>query len=211
MIKLENVSFSYEKENILENINLEINNGSFVGLIGSNGTGKSTLLKLILNIVKPHQGKVFNDFKKVSFLSQISSTNDYVFPANVFEIVSLGLKNKPFSFLTKKDKEEVKAMLELLGISDLRNRQLQELSGGQQQKVRLAKCLIAKPELLVLDEPTSGIDKESRINLIEDLHILQEKFNLTILMVSHIKDDFKYANIIYELEDKNLMVVNKDV
>lgn len=211
MIKLENVSFSYEKENILENINLEINNGSFVGLIGSNGTGKSTLLKLILNIVKPHQGKVFNDFKKVSFLSQISSTNDYVFPANVFEIVSLGLKNKPFSFLTKKDKEEVKAMLELLGISDLRNRQLQELSGGQQQKVRLAKCLIAKPDLLVLDEPTSGIDKESRINLIEDLHILQEKFNLTILMVSHIKDDFKYANIIYELEDKNLMVVNKDV
>ncbi len=211
MIKLENVSFSYEKENILENINLEINNGSFVGLIGSNGTGKSTLLKLILNIVKPHQGKVFNDFKKVSFLSQISSTNDYVFPANVFEIVSLGLKNKPFSFLTKKDKEEVKAMLELLGISDLGNRQLQELSGGQQQKVRLAKCLIAKPELLVLDEPTSGIDKESRINLIEDLHILQEKFNLTILMVSHIKDDFKYANIIYELEDKNLMVVNKDV
>ncbi len=211
MIKLENVSFSYEKENILENINLEINNGSFVGLIGSNGTGKSTLLKLILNIVKPHQGKVFNDFKKVSFLSQISSTNDYVFPANVFEIVSLGLKNKPFSFLTKKDKEEVKAMLELLGISDLRNRQLQELSGGQQQKVRLAKCLIAKPELLVLDEPTSGIDKESRINLIEDLHILQEKFNLTILMVSHIKDDFKYTNIIYELEDKNLMVVNKDV
>lgn len=211
MIKLENVSFSYEKENILENINLEINNGCFVGLIGSNGTGKSTLLKLILNIVKPHQGKVFNDFKKVSFLSQISSTNDYVFPANVFEIVSLGLKNKPFSFLTNKDKEEVKAMLELLGISDLRNRQLQELSGGQQQKVRLAKCLIAKPELLVLDEPTSGIDKESRINLIEDLHILQEKFNLTILMVSHIKDDFKYTNIIYELEDKNLMVVNKDV
>lgn len=211
MIKLENVSFSYEKENILENINLEINNGSFVGLIGSNGTGKSTLLKLILNIVKPHQGKVFNDFKKVSFLSQISSTNDYVFPANVYEIVSLGLKNKPFSFLTKKDKEEVKLMLELIGISDLRNRQLQELSGGQQQKVRLAKCLIAKPELLVLDEPTSGIDKESRINLIEDLHILQEKFNLTILMVSHIKDDFKYANIIYELEDKNLMVVNKDV
>ena len=201
MLKLEHISFSYPHQVVLDDLSLTIEDGQFIGIIGGNGVGKTTLLELFLGINRLQHGKVVNTFKNISFLSQITTTNDLFFPATVGELVSLGLKNKPFQFMRKDDWTKVENTLNLLGILNFKDKQLSELSGGEQQKVRLAKCLINEPDLLVLDEPTSGIDAESRkkfIDLLEEIHKSRE---ITIILVTHLKEDLIFADTIYEIDE----------
>lgn len=206
MIEFKNVSFSYDNKNILNDVSFKIENNEFIGLSGENGAGKTTLLKLMLNLLKPHQGQIVNDFKKKSFLSQLNYSSSNTFPCNVVEILSLGLKYKPFSFLSKKDKEKIYQIAEEFNIQDLLNKQLNELSGGQQQKVRLAKCLISSPDLLILDEPSSGIDNKSIIDFHLKLQELHKTRNLTIVIVSHIQQDLDSCSKIYEIQDNKIIL-----
>ncbi len=205
MIEFKNVSFSYNQLDVLNDVSFKINNGDFIGLIGDNGAGKTTLLKLILNILKPHQGEIINDFNKKSFLSQLNYSNNSSFPCNVYEILSLGVKFKPFSFLTKKDKEKINQTVKDFNLEDLLNKQLSDLSGGQQQKVRLAKCLMSNPDLLILDEPTSGIDSKAKLEFHNKLKELHANNNLTIIIVSHIKEDLLPCNKIFSIEDNKVI------
>ena len=189
-IELDNVTFYYDDEKVISNVSLEINEGEFIGIVGDNGAGKSTLLKLIAQIRKPSFGKVENNFTKVSYLSQINMGKKNSFSADIREIVSLGLKKKPFTFMTKNDWKKVDETLEHFGIKEISKKRLDEVSGGQQEKVRLAECLINEPDLLLLDEPTSGIDIETREEIKEHLSHYQKRTNATIVMISHLKDDF---------------------
>lgn len=205
MIDLKDITFAYTDKTILNNINLHINDGQFVGLIGLNGAGKSTLLKIILGINKPQAGKVTDTFKKKSFVSQLTGNSDFIFPATVTEVVSLGLKFKPFSFITKEDKHKIKDMLTTMGIDKYANSSTSELSGGQQQRVRLAKALISDPDLLILDEPTTGMDEDGRkefLNLIEGMHT---KRNMTIIIVSHALEELKNVDSLYRLHEGKII------
>ena len=210
LIKLDNISFSYDNKNILlHNVNFNICRGDFIGLVGVNGSGKSTLLKLITGVVKPTSGQIRSQKGiKFGYVNQTTSLEEGAFPATVYEIVSLGIKKKPFSFLSKNDKLKIDQVLELFGLIKLKNKSINSLSGGQMQKVKIAKVLLANPDLIILDEPTTGIDtisQEVLLELIKHLHAMKK----TILFVSHNSVELNNCTRIVEISDNGLIEVNK--
>ena len=196
IIKLKNVTFGYKDNLVLNNINLDIKKGDYVGIIGANGVGKSTLLKLMLNEIKPLDGSVdifetnineFKDWKRVGYVNQKANSFVSSFPATVQEVISMNLSSKIglFRSINKKHLKEVDRALELVGMEEHKNKLIGELSGGQQQKVFIARSLVNFPEVLFLDEPTVGIDLHAQNDFYSLLSKLNKKLNLTIIMVSH--------------------------
>lgn len=196
IIKLKNVTFGYQDNIILNNINLDINKGDYVGIIGSNGVGKSTLLKLMLNEIKPLEGSVdifgasineFKDWKKVGYVNQKANSFVSSFPATVQEVVAMNLSSKIglFRSINKNHLKEVDRVLELVGMEENKHKLIGELSGGQQQKVFIARSLVNSPEVLFLDEPTVGIDLSAQSDFYSLLSQLNKRLNLTIVMISH--------------------------
>lgn len=204
MLQVEDASFSYGENAVLERIDLRIDDGEFVGIVGRNGAGKTTLLKLITGLIKPQVGKVTNTFERSAFIAQVTGSNDLVFPATVGEVVSLGLKFRPFSFMRRSDWRRVDQALEIMGVSDLKNRSISSLSGGQQQRVRLAKALISDPDILVMDEPTTGMDAESRSEFLRQTARLHRELGKTIVLVTHFISDLDDADRILFLNDSRI-------
>ncbi|UCZ54529.1 metal ABC transporter ATP-binding protein [Bacillus shivajii] len=195
-VEIENVTFSYGKENVLENIQLRIPQGSFLGLVGPNGSGKSTLIKCILGLVKPSKGSIrlygkpvdkFQNWSHVGFVSQKANSFNSGFPATVFEVVSMGLYGKVglFRFLTKKHKEKVKEAIKQVGMEDYMQQNIGQLSGGQQQRVFIARALVSDPKLLILDEPTVGVDAQSVQNFYNMLKKLNVEEGITLIFITH--------------------------
>ena len=190
IITLKNVFFSYTKKPFLENINLSVSEKEFVGIIGPNGGGKTTLLKLILGILTPDSGTVElfgngvkKNRKKVGYLSQFKDI-DFDFPITVYEVVLLGrLKGSLFNFYSKEDHRLVDNSLKRLGLWESRNKKLGDLSGGQKQRVFVARALVNSPEILVLDEPMSNLDISIQEELYEILKELNKK--MAIIVVDH--------------------------
>lgn len=195
IIEVKNLCFNYPDKNILDNISFNLEKGDFLCIVGTNGTGKSTLLKLILNILKPNKGEIkildtpstkFDKFDKISYVSQKATGFNSAFPATVEEIVALGLYSKR-GFLklpNGEDKKKVKKALERVGMQDYAKRLIGQLSGGQQQRVFIAKALVNDPEIIFLDEPTVGID----ITAVDSICCLLGELNqsgITIVMVTH--------------------------
>lgn len=209
MIKLEDVSFSYEDREILDDINLNISKGDYVGIIGENGSGKTTLLSLLLKLKKPTKGTLENSFKSISYISQIGQKDINTFPCTVYEFVSLGIEHRLFHFLTKEQKKKIDDILEEMGVTASKNKRLSELSGGQLQRVRLAKALINKPDIIFLDEPTSGLDLNSKVFINNKLHILNHHEGVTVVIVSHIEEDLLYVKNLYQLKEQKLVKVIK--
>lgn len=196
ILEIEDLTFRYEDRNVLEHINLQVPNGAFLGLVGPNGSGKSTLLKCILGILKPKEGNIrlfgidskkFKDWNKVGYVSQKANSFNSGFPATVFEVVSMGLVSKKglFRFLTKADKEKVKEAIANVGMSDFIDRNIGELSGGQQQRVFIARALVSNPQLLILDEPTVGIDVKNVESFYDMLEHLNKNLGITLILVTH--------------------------
>lgn len=187
IIELKEVSFGYGKDAVLQDVNMSIMKNEYVGIIGANGAGKSTLMKLILGQLTPTSGSVVVRAKTVGYVPQVGFRDVVNFPANVEEIVMTGLYGEigMLHFPKKSHKERVMKVLSLVGMEDYRRRMLSELSGGQQQRVMIAKALIQNPELLVLDEPLTGIDKESGEELYKLLDRLNKEYGMTIVMVTH--------------------------
>lgn len=207
IIKLKNVTFGYSASTVIENVTLSINEGDFVGLVGKNGSGKSTLLKLILGQLSPDKGKLTIDkTQKIGYVEQVTVTSDNSFPASVQEIVSLGLYQTIgyFRHVNKKHKKMISNALAIVGMQGFEKKQLSFLSGGQQQKVLIAKALVANPDLLILDEPTTGIDKDSETEFIDLLHHLNRHHGKTIVMVTHNFSKLFSANKLYTIEDKTI-------
>lgn len=205
-LELNNVSFRYPKEEeLLKDLSFTLKENEFIAIEGDNGEGKTTLLKLFLGLLKPTAGTIENSFPRKAFLSQLTFSDGSVFPMTVREIVSLGIKNKPFSFMRKSEYALVDEYLKKVHLYDKRNCSMNELSGGQQQKIRLIKCLISKPDLLVLDEPSSGVDKASRKELFEFIKQDRKENSRTLILVSHLKEDLEYADKVYTIKDKKLV------
>ena len=179
----------------LDKINLEIFDRDLIGLIGPNGAGKSTLLNVILGLIKPTRGtvKLFGvpvspeNLRRVGYVPQKAQATDANFPATVFEIVLMGRIPQVGMFhrLRQKDREKVGKVLQTLGINDLKNRKIGQLSGGQQQRVFVAKAVVGDPRLLILDEPTSGVDAHSKNDFYAMLEKLNHDMGITIILSSH--------------------------
>ncbi len=211
MITLKDVSFSFPDTEILEDVSFQLEDGEFIGILGPNGGGKTTFLRLILGLLKPQTGEVIVTDKRISYISQTTSMSDNNFPATVKEVVQLGLvKNKPSLFLNKKQKEKVNNLLKELNLYEIRNKLVSELSGGQFQRVKLAKALINDPTLLILDEPDAGMDENSHDNLIAIINELHEK-KINILFVSHHPDDLAKADKIFFIEDGKILPYEKEL
>lgn len=196
IIEIQHLSFKYEHEVVLEDINIKIPKGSFLALVGPNGSGKSTLLKCILGLLKAQKGSItlfgkdinsFQQWEKIGFVSQKANSFNTGFPATVFEVVSSGLTSKlgMFSFFTEKHKRRVNEAISSVGLGHLIDKNIGELSGGQQQRVFIARALVSEPQLIILDEPTVGVDSktvQSFYNLLDDLNKRQ---GITLLLVTH--------------------------
>ena len=201
LIRVEDLCFSYPtKKDTLKHINLKVEEKSFTCIVGENGSGKSTLLKCILGLYKGYTGKVIKE-QRVGYLPQKSEIQAN-FPATIEEVVMSGtianhVKN---IFYSKEDKELAKSIMEKLGIYDIRKKCFADLSGGQQQRVLIARSLSATKNVIVLDEPTNGLDPNIAIQIYELLDNLKKKDGLTILMVSHdIERALKYADKVIEV------------
>ncbi|MBQ3124849.1 MAG: ABC transporter ATP-binding protein [Clostridia bacterium] len=193
VINVENLTFEYTDTAVLKNVNFKLYKGDFLGIIGANGAGKSTLIKLILNLLTPDSGKIElfgTDFakarKKIGYVSQKANSFNSDFPATVKEVVRANLfaEKGLFKPYTKKDDEKVLSALELVGMTQYRNKLIGSLSGGEQQRVFIARALVREPELLLMDEPTVGIDAKSVHDIMEIIKNLNRN-GMTIIMTNH--------------------------
>ncbi|OLS41669.1 metal ABC transporter ATP-binding protein [Bacillus sp. MRMR6] len=196
IIEIKRLSYRYERDIVLENINLTIPNGSFLAIVGPNGSGKSTLLKLILGLLKIQSGEIhlfgvelnkFKNWQQIGYVSQKANSFNTGFPATVFEVVSSGLTKKLglFNFFKKEHSQQVLEALDAVGMKKFKNRNIGELSGGQQQRVFIARALVSEPKLLILDEPTVGVDAENVNAFYHMLGELNKKRGITLLLVTH--------------------------
>lgn len=196
LIDMKNVSFQYEYTQVLKNISLKVEEGDFLAILGPNGSGKSTLLKLLLGLLKPMTGEVqlfgqtndtFHNREWIGYVSQKSNAFNSGFPATVEEVVKSGLTKKIglFKRMPKDVNSKVIAALSSVGMEQFLTRNIGQLSGGQQQRVFIARALISDPKVLILDEPTVGIDHENVQSFYDMLAKLNEEQNKTIILVTH--------------------------
>lgn len=191
ILEVENLSVSYSNHIALENINFKIDEGEYVCLIGENGSGKSTLVKTIVGLLKQDEGKVNLNISldEVAYLSQ-TNLKDLNFPATSKEIIISGVqKHKKLPFYTKKDKKDYEEIIKKLKIEDIQNRRIGDLSGGQKQRVLIARALIRSPKLLILDEPTTGLDYNITKELYKILETLNKENKMTIILATHDIDE----------------------
>ncbi|MBC7320456.1 metal ABC transporter ATP-binding protein [bacterium] len=186
IIEIKGLYFKYKDEFVLEDISFSLDREEFFGIIGPNGSGKSTLLKLIAGILRPTKGEVKVYTDRISYIPQKVTSLYHLFPATVEEIVALGrLSDGIVKRFSRRDKELIDQALELVGLGEFKDRKLSELSGGQQQRVHIARAIVSSPELLILDEPTTGIDVVNQAKFYELLARLNRDMHITIIIVSH--------------------------
>lgn len=193
IVELREVSVGYQGSSVLNDVSLTIWPGQFVGLVGPSGSGKTSLLRAMLGSVEVYRGEVVVDGQRVSGRSRAPvgyvpqlETVDWNFPVTVAEVVLMGrtMQSGPWPWGRRRDREQMHAILERLGIGELHDRHIRNLSGGQQQRAFLARALIRSPKLLLLDEPTSGVDIRTRDDI---LHILAElnAEGVTVIIATH--------------------------
>ena len=195
VIETTGLSFAYRGTPVLSGINFQAEKGDFIGIIGANGTGKSTFLRLITGLLSPETGEIrlfgkdiknFRDFSRLAYISQKANLLNGSFPANVLEFVMTGLAGKGlFRPYRKREHSHALECLETVSLSEHSFKQIGELSGGQLQRALIARALVSNPELMILDEPTVGIDSRSVEYICCLLARLREERGITIIMVTH--------------------------
>jgi zinc transport system ATP-binding protein len=221
ILEVNNLSFSYGNEPIFTKIGFSVYKGDFISIIGSNGAGKSTLLRLILGELSPTAGSIrlfgqdihqFKNWPKIGYVPQAGLQSVVNFPATVEEIVKANLFSQIglLRFPKKEHREKTQQALESVEMGAYSKRLIGELSGGQQQRVMLARVLVNNPEMMLLDEPTTGVDARSVQSLYELLSQLNLKTGLTIVMVTHdISRAANYVSRILCLEEGSLVELDK--
>ncbi len=195
-LTFEGVTFAYGSTPAVEDVTFTIEKGDFVALIGPNGSGKTTLARLGIGLEHPQKGTValfgtplrhFTQWHRVGYVPQRTMAFSVRFPAKVRDVVAMGEYRgfQPLAIFQRKMTDAAAQALKTAGMWDYRDRLISELSGGQQQRVLIARALVHEPELLVLDEPTTGIDKPGQEEFYSLLRQLREKYGVTILMISH--------------------------
>ena len=195
-IEIKNLKFGYNENLILKGVNLDLDQGDFAVISGENGSGKSTLIKLILGELKKDHGSIklfgidmedFKNFDKIGYVPQVNEAIKIAFPVSAREYVGLNLY-KEFSILntiTKKSKSKIENTFSTLKIKDLIDRPVNTLSGGQAQRVMIARAMVNNPDILILDEPTVGIDQKSKEDFLDLIVDLNTHHGISILMITH--------------------------
>jgi len=196
LVEVTDVSFSYGDERVLDHVTLQIQSGDFLGIIGPNGSGKTTLLRIILGLLRPDSGRVrlfgtdlaeFREWSRVGYVPQKAVAFESLFPASVFEVVLSGRCGR--AGVGRRYGADDRAMsvraLETVGMIQYRDRLIGRLSAGQQQRVFIARALASRPELLLLDEPTVGVDLDAQEQFYSLLCRLNRDMGTTMVLVSH--------------------------
>lgn len=195
-IEIKDLEFGYRQESLLRGIHLSVRKGDVVMIVGENGSGKSTLLKLLLGELNAQKGsiKLFgrglssnSSFKEVGYVPQVQSFNQVTFPITVLELVVLSLYREfgPIKIPRKKHREKAIELLKKMGLEKYIHTPFNELSGGLKQRTMITRALMNKPEILILDEPTAGVDKESKKEFLNLIEKLNKEQHITILIVTH--------------------------
>jgi len=196
VLEIKNICFGYDEKYILENVNLSIYKGDFLGIVGPNGSAKSTLLKIMLGILKPQKGSIclldspienFRQWGRIGYISQRVRDFNSAFPATVEEVVGANLySNMGFlKFFNAKHKEKIKRVLDVVNMADYQNHLIGNLSGGQQQRIFIARTLISNPEIIFMDEPLVGVDVQSQEQFYGLMEKLNKELGITLVMISH--------------------------
>ncbi len=187
IISIKDLEYEIESQLILSQISFDINQGDYIALVGPNGGGKSTLIKIILGLTTQTAGEIELYTKEIGYVPQNVSLFDGNFPLSVYETVSLGLEGGKgwFSFLNSSDKRRIDDTLKRASIYELKDKNLSQLSGGQRQRVMIARALVSSPKVLILDEPSTGVDIPSQKRFYEFLKSLNSQNSLTIIFITH--------------------------
>jgi len=206
VISVTNLNISLGSETVLKDITFEINKGDYCAVIGPNGGGKTTLMRAVLGLQKFDSGSIalfgkklssFKEWRKIGYVPQRASHVDSEFPATVREVVCMGRSSGYSLFWRKKseDEEAVENAMQIMEVKNLENRRIGELSGGQRQRAMIARALVSHPEVLVLDEPNTGVDMAVQQKFYALLRELNQKHNITIILITHdigvVADDIK--------------------
>lgn len=222
ILKVNSLSFSYGDTNVFENINLAVHKGDFAAIIGSNGSGKSTLVKLILDELTPPSGGIeifglsnrhFKQWPRIGYVPQNGTEIFSGFPASAIEVVTSNLYSKIglFKLPSQSHKAAARAALMDVGMEQLQKKLVGQMSGGQQQRVLLARALVNNPDLLLLDEPTTGLDGDNAESFYKLLSRLNQDKGLTILMITHdITRAANYVSRVMCLNDGSLVELSRE-
>jgi ABC-type Mn2+/Zn2+ transport system ATPase subunit len=190
LIRFDCVRLGYGRNIVLDNLNLAIGRGDFLGIIGPNGVGKTTLLKAVLGFIRPLSGEITaGEDMRCGYVMQRQSLDD-IFPFTAWEVALMGRygRVKPFQRINRADRNHVEEALEEAGVIGLKDGLFRTLSGGQKQRVLIARALTSEPDVLLLDEPTSDLDvkgEEEVMDLIEEIHRTRK---MGVILVSHLLD-----------------------
>ena len=196
IFEVKNLFFQANAQKILEDISLTILPGDYCAIIGPNGGGKTTLIRLLLGLEKPNRGEIklfgqplnrFKRWNKIGYVPQRASQLDQNFPATALEVVKMGriAKQGLFRRATQEDRDAIQEAMVKMDVSDIQDKLIGELSGGQRQRVMIARALASKPEVLILDEPNTGVDVVSQQRFYKLLRELNENENMTIIFITH--------------------------
>ncbi len=220
-VKVENISFSYGKLQVLDDVTINVKEGEIVCLLGPNGSGKSTLLKCILGVLKPQRGRIIINGSEISDLDplEIAKLIGYVpqvieqtFPMTVFETILTG-RLPHLTWMPKlSDLEAVRSVMKILNIEELAWKSLNELSGGQRQKVLLAMALVKEPSILLLDEPTSNLDLNNQLEVMDVISDLVRNQGVTAIVALHdLNLALRYADKVVVMKDGKVVVNGKPI
>ncbi len=207
LIEIEDVSISYGRLEVVDHVSFDIQENDFLAIVGPNGSGKTTLMKAILNLV-PIQGGRISHHESISqadigYLPQASFLGDKHFPATVKEIIATGLPQQNLWRLSKENEKAIRQVSGLLDIKHLLNKKIGHLSGGQHQRVLMARALVKAPKILILDEPTSALDPKIREDFYDLIHHLNAHEQVAIVLISHdLQSVNQYAKRILYLDQK---------
>lgn len=196
IIEVRDVSFSYGATEVLRGINLTIHRGDYLAIVGGNGSGKTTLLKMILGLIKPPAGTIklfgqdigdFKEWPKIGYVPQKATNFDANFPVTVLEVTLMGRYGRRglFRWTTDADREKAMEALRHVEMEEYKDRLIGDLSGGQQQRVFIARALATEPEVVFLDEPTVGVEKNIKDEFYRLLRKLNQELRLTVVLVTH--------------------------
>ena len=216
-LKVSDLSFGYNGKATLEGISLDVEKGEIVSLVGPNGAGKSTLIKCIDRILKPQKGTVLIDGKEASNMSSkdfskmmgyVPQSTQEIFPYTVFDIVLMGRRPHIGWRVTRRDVRIVAKTLKFMGIDDFAERYFDELSGGEKQKIAMARAIVQEPEVLLLDEPTSNLDIRHQLEVMKIVQLFVQRGKISAIMAMHdLNLASRFSDKIVMLKDKGIFEV----
>ena len=209
LIKIENASLGYEGKTVVNDISVDIKEKDYICIVGENGSGKTTLMKALLGLLKPLSGSItYSDGLKQNEIGYLPQSSDIQrdFPASVQEVVLSGCLNKKHTFFYSKEQKKTAAEnMKLTGIYDLRKKCFRELSGGQRRRIDIARALLHRPQLLILDEPTTGLDPQTRKLLGDVVNDLRKNESMTVLLTTHYMEEAADADYVVILDSGKIV------